>query len=231
MNIDDETLRRVFSSRRLSVQEAFPDKRCPGESDVSLFFEASTPRKKKKELVDHIFGCPACLQLFQLLLEYDRTQASTMTETPAEARQQPPTPAPSRWKFLRLVPAVPLLFLALVAVGLLTNLPRGGALRSGEKTSPVIELVRPAGKLSEFRRPVFKWKRTTGADHYVIQIFDQELRPLWKSEVLYIQSFELPSSVSEILLPGRSYFWMVIAFSKDERPTESELVGFTIPDR
>lgn len=230
MNSDDETLRRVFSSRRLSIQEVFPDKKCPGESEVSLFFETSTPRKKKKELVDHIFHCPACLQLFQLLLAFDRTQAATITETPAEVREKRPTSAPSRWKFLRLVPAASLLFLVLVAAGLLTNLPRGEALRSREKAPSVIELVRPAGKLSEFRRAVFEWKLKAGADHYVIRIFDQELRPLWKSEVLYTQSFQLPPSISEILLPGRSYFWMVIAFSKDGRPTESELVRFTLPD-
>jgi hypothetical protein len=108
----------------------------------------------------------------------------------------------------------------------------GPATRPEERgrLSGQLRLLAP-GQEPALRAPlVFRWEEVSRPDYYIIEIFDDSLRPFWKSAQLTGISYELPSPVKEKMERGKSYFWMLTAFSKSGTKTESSLEVFRLID-
>jgi hypothetical protein len=75
---------------------------------------------------------------------------------------------------------------------------------------------------------LFRWRRTSDAEYYVVELFDEQLLPVWSSDVLRNPEVFLPQEVSARLLPDRSYYWMVTGFVQESKTGESPLVRFRI---
>lgn len=75
---------------------------------------------------------------------------------------------------------------------------------------------------------VFRWQGRSASDYYVLELFDDALLPIWTSDKVRELQIPIPSEVYATLRPGRSYFWMVTAFSQRSKVEESPLGRFVI---
>ena len=91
-----------------------------------------------------------------------------------------------------------------------------------------IALLSPKDDRSLSAPPVFRWQGRSAQDHYVLELFDDSLLPIWASGEIRDLQIRLPSEVYATLLPGRRYFWMVTAFSPRAKTEESKLGRFII---
>ena len=91
-----------------------------------------------------------------------------------------------------------------------------------------LELISPTPDQAVASPPLFRWRESPGCHAYVLEIFDEEMLPLWSSEKTSHPEFLLPSEVFLKLAPGRSYYWMVTGFSPDLETQESVLQRFSL---
>ncbi len=74
---------------------------------------------------------------------------------------------------------------------------------------------------------VFRWQPIPDSDHYVLELFDEALLPVWTSNKIRDVQIPFPPN----LKTGKTYFWMVTAYSDEATLAESELARFVIsPD-
>lgn len=77
---------------------------------------------------------------------------------------------------------------------------------------------------------IFRWQGKSPSEYYVLELFDEALTPIWTSGEIRDTELRLPTDVHTGLHPGRSYFWMVTAYSGNSKLQESKLARFTILD-
>jgi hypothetical protein len=98
------------------------------------------------------------------------------------------------------------------------------------RLSGQVRLITPGQEASIRTSLIFRWEPVTLSDHYVIEVFDDSLLPLWKSPQISGTSWELPTSVKEKMATGRTYFWMLTSFSASGLRVESSLEEFEFVD-
>ena len=75
---------------------------------------------------------------------------------------------------------------------------------------------------------VFRWRGDARAEHYVLELFDEALLPVWASGKVVDTHVSLPPDVGSMLQPGRRYYWMITAYAQEAVIEESRLVRFVI---
>jgi hypothetical protein len=106
-----------------------------------------------------------------------------------------------------------------------TESPPGEVYRglAGEK----IVLQAPTGVVSS-APDTFQWFQGKHVEYYQVYLLDEELSRLWVSEKVSVNSMSLPRDLMKKLEPGKTYFWKVRIYKKDESVEESELQDFKI---
>jgi hypothetical protein len=122
---------------------------------------------------------------------------------------------------------------AIIVLGLLVSIAlifRQGIPQAKDRGVPesLLTLVHPAARSALLIPFYFRWKDKISAREYVVELFDDSLKPLWKSNRIAKTTIPLPHENIGILVPGRIYFWMVTAYSAGMGVTESELQEFSI---
>jgi len=225
MKNDHERLKELYT-RRILRGETGHDQKCPREQEIFLFFDPGTPRKGKLETVDHISNCPSCARLFQFLVELNREQNELATALKTVSKKNNPAfPFTLPWRQL-LIPVISLMLVA--AISMVIFLGRGGREPGLHRTAGTqIHLFEPQGEIS-VESIVFRWEKHAEAESYILEICNEAMLPVWRSEKILSTEFVLPPAVTANLAKGKSHFWMVTAYSQQGKIGESSLLKFSI---
>ncbi|OGD19347.1 MAG: hypothetical protein A2W03_18655 [Candidatus Aminicenantes bacterium RBG_16_63_16] len=93
-----------------------------------------------------------------------------------------------------------------------------------------LELIQPGQDPVRLGSLVFRWKPVSDAQDYVVEVYDEALAPLWKSEPVAGSLAVFPESLKEKLVSGRKYFWMVSAHFVQGDTLASPLREFCLKD-
>ncbi len=216
MKID--SLRELFQghadSRRTPCR-----RNCPSFAAIAGSFEPAASQRDKKRIIDHISGCSDCQEEFMLLLELQKKEGD---RHPGIVKDRV-FAHPLLWRY------------ACTLIGLGLALTSFFMLIQKEKLSDVqrtsergILMISP--KIDHFVSSplVFRWLGDKKAEYYILELFDEALLPVWTSDTIRDIQMHLPSEVNSKLRPGKSYFWMITAYSQDSKINESKLARFTI---
>ncbi len=207
---------------------------CPRKNEIDLFFDPDTPRRAKLAAVDHLTSCPGCARYFSFLLELDRKQ-NEFSEAVAGRLREPPAadeggPSPA----VRIGPWFLIPVLGLVLVAAISLVLMVGHIDKGPDTPRAsgkqFNLIGPQGEVGA-GEIVFRWERHPQAESYIIEICDQSLKPVWKSDTILGTEYVLPKPVGDMLAEGGPYLWSVAAYSSEVIIAESGVLKLSIrPD-
>lgn len=225
MERNDEFLKGAYRSAIFQGSESRPDAgRCRLEQEVYRFFRPKTSRKTRLAIVDHVTSCQGCARLFQFLLDLERKEKELAAAIEAGSPQRPA--GFFRAGFRELYPAIGLILVLALSIMLIIGRPGKGSsdYRAG---GGQIHLLSPRGE-TRMEGLTFRWNDPAGHGSYILEICDEALRPIWKSEELLATTLILPGAVKDRLTPGSSYFWMVTDVSSDGRARGSGMIRFVV---
>ncbi len=242
MNIDDQILRAIYQGRD-EAKKPSSGKSCPSPKKMIRLLRSRSSEREATKLVDHISRCRACAGEFGFLLEALRHEEKLIqdlrqwlsSKNSAEVRE------PERLRsfdpgihrrpsFLRFSRGTAFLLSGFVLVGLIVT----GLLifRAPEKyragAGSKVELLQPVDEKISSSGLVFRWKKTKNSEYYVLELFNKDLSPVWKSERTAENSVVLPRAVAEKLEINGSYFWMITAHGTNGEDITSRLDEFTV---
>ena len=230
MKIDRDTLRRSYRAYMASRRPPSREK-CPSPEAIARSFKPSYPAWKKRRIIDHISECSSCRGEFMMFLELQRSE--TLEEQAQE--HKPFETRPSGRERIRTLARSPLWQYACVLIGIclaatsfVLLVQQGSTSGTRRAHDSDIMLLSPKSGQTISSSILFRWRRTSGAEYYVVELFDEQLLPVWSSDVLRNPEVFLPQQVSARLLPDRSYYWMVTGFVQESKTGESPLVRFRI---
>jgi len=232
MKIDLDSLKCLYQAQ--TQLKPRPDGDCPDPKLLVSLLRSELSRKKAEKIIDHMLACPNCREEFRFLLGVFRAEKTLIDELEVWLKEKSfsvgPEKKPSRFRVKRWPPFLrrgpwPAVTVAtagfLVVISVLLVLVFRHPEKYRADSSVRVELLEPVDEKVSLSSPVFLWKSVRGAHSYILQLFDQNLKLLWKSDRIFSTSFILPAEVAHRLSPGQVHFWMVVAFSDSEEVASS----------
>jgi hypothetical protein len=227
MKIDSDGLKALYKdyvrSRTPATREG-----CPGPEQLLRMLRGEGQEAEKTRVVDHVSQCGECARELDFLLEAVRAETTIIQDL--ERQEARASAARRRPFYFRFSWGLASLLVAAAAAGFFfwktVISPSPETYRA---TSPSkMELIGPRQVQPDASSLVFRWKPVKDADFYIVEVFDEALTPLWKSDEVP-QSQAIPSAgLKAKLAPGRTYFWMVTAHFPEKETTASPLQEFRL---
>lgn len=229
MKIDIDGLKASF---RDSVREKAPSsfKDCPSPQKIVRLMRSGSSDKEATEIIDHITRCRSCFSEFEFVRDVVRQEKEILPEFGRLFLSMAKGPAQRKepgWRAFmpRLRWAAALFLVGVIIMAAITLKP--GLFRPSEKYRSLpragVELTEPAGEKVIRSRLAFKWERVQNSRHYIVELFDQALAPVWRSDAITEESAAPPREVADSLEAGRPYFWMATAVLADGERVSSPL--------
>jgi hypothetical protein len=242
MKIKNKDLIKLYKAH-IKKNIPYSRKGCPLPEEIISFFKSKTSEKQRSKIIDHITKCSSCTQEFEFILQIRREEgklaegigkllqskeniafikkrAGKKNNYLSEVRK--PFLSRLSWKY-----ALPLVCVAIIISALLVFQNKGKREYRGPDLSK-IRLVKPInGKYSKSLL-VFKWNESEYSEYYILELFDETLSQIWKSDKISKNQAILPAELVKNLSTNKKYFWMITAFLPDGRKIESEIEEFIL---
>jgi len=233
MKPENDDLRAIYRAYAAS-QRPSGRKRCPSISAIASSFDPGASRRKKKRIIDHLSECSCCREEFDLFfrlqeIPWNARRASASRQAGGSPHDISRAGGPSTFPLWRS--AALTLGFGLIASILLLFLQRWQPSEVQRTENQTVVLVSPAAALAVSKEIVFRWKELPSAQHYILELFDEALLPVWVSPPLQDRQVRLPDDTRREIRPGSSYYWMVTAFSGQAKIGESKLANFRILEK
>jgi hypothetical protein len=233
MTPENNELRTIYRAYAGS-QKPLDRKRCPSVQAIADSFDPGASRRKKKRIIDHLSSCSYCREEFDLCFRLqtvpeDARPAPVSGKAAGSPGDLSPAAGPGAFPIWRTVS----LFLGFgLIISVLWIFFRGRELSDVQRTEgPSVVLVSPLTPQAASKERIFRWKEFPSAQHYVLELFDEALLPVWISPPLSDRQVRLPDAIGRGMKPGSSYFWMVTAYSGQDKIGESGLARFKILEK
>jgi hypothetical protein len=236
MKINEADLKALYKS---SIQGKTPQSRsdCPSMETISGLFLETASESEKAKVIDHITTCSLCHEEFDLFLNISRDESRLFEELKKNlqpkkrfAGQIHDLFSKCRSRFLWKYVSIPLL--AALSLMVIYFAARFYIINSepeerGRLLGP-IRLISPGHDIVSDAPLVFKWDEIKPADYVILEIFDESLLLIWKSQRIRDNFYELPLNARKKIKKAKLYFWMVTAVMPDGSRIESSLQEFVI---
>jgi len=230
MKLSDDIIKELYQ-RNIALKEPFTRNNCPSSMAIASSFEPSASRRKKKKIIDHISECSYCREEFMLFFELQKCDFMPKKMAIKTVNYDPQTHAhnveacglSSFWRYACL------LFGCVLIVSAIFIFIQRKELSDAQRTSETsIILIYPTSKHALSSPCIFRWKKKPASQYYILELFDEALLPIWISYKIYGTYVQLPKDICLKLLPGKSYFWMITAFTDMSKTEESRLTQFFV---
>jgi hypothetical protein len=231
MKISCKVLKDLYRDY-LEDQQPVSRSECPSPQDITTSIRGKSSKKRTDQLIDHIFQCPYCLEEFQFALETIREEKNFINALSTiiqkkELRKKNRTdqifPLRLSWLYSLI-----LIIGVIIITFLVKNISEESKYRGGDAHS--IMLVKPKTNTPPEKQLKFEWRYVQNSDYYILEIFDEALYPIWKSDKITANHIVLSETIMNTLKKQKTHYWMVTAFRSDGKTIESRLQDFTISD-
>lgn len=251
MKINNKELQRLYKAY---IRQKVPStrKNCPSIKKIMDFFSGKTSKKQKTKIVDHITSCNFCAQEFEFFLQTlryklkinreiddfllsnkaisENREKSNSVVSGLRKRQNTFFPKFS-WKYSSLLLGGAVITIIFIILFFKTNLIQIPAkIQQRSEIAPQIKLIEPIGKNYSKTPLSFKWSELKDSDYYIIELFNETLTLVWKSDKIYKNHYFLPRTLTKKLVKNKVYFWLVTALLPNRKKVESPLEEFTLSD-
>ncbi|MHA1940713.1 MAG: hypothetical protein ACW97P_03180 [Candidatus Hodarchaeales archaeon] len=244
MKINLEELQSIYKAYILE-NTLISRKNCPSFKKLISFFTSTTSKKQKINIVDHVTNCYFCLQEFQFifhLLRFERKlnkdlykllfakKSKSYTKKTAQKSILKPEKQKKflqfllKWKYASLLLGVLILISTLIIFQNLKN----KEYRTIDFKQ--INLIEPLNEKYSKSSLLFKWKEFKNSNYYVLELFDESLLPVWKSEKIFKDFVSPPKEIIEKLDENKTYYWMITALLHNGEKVESNMEKFIVID-
>lgn len=230
MNNDDDIYKEVLQDG-IEFPKPPDRKRCPSPEALAKSFEPGASRRAKKRIVDHLSKCLYCQEEFKF---YHELQSFHRGLSLNERTGSPDSPA-NRSRFFDCPFGRPLWTYASILLGLalissvvllLFQSIDISDFERGEEAAIVLDYPQHSYRIRD--ELIFRWERYPAAQHYVLELFDDSLLPLWTSPAIQDLQTRLPPEMRPVIKAGKFYYWMVTAYSGPVKVAESVLTQFIV---
>lgn len=230
MKIDHEDIKKLYEA--YIVEKTSEERKdCPSAELIYSLFQLNKSENIRNDTLAHVLKCSHCLKDFQFILTTLREEKKFMNdlEEALDSAEKDNKKAKGTLAYLFHLSWKYSFFLigaAIITVALIINIPNRNVYRGTNQKS--IRLIYPKGQLQIKSKLVFEWEMVENADHFILEIFDESLYPIWKSEKTMINQIVLPNSVLARLDRQKVYYWEVTAFMPNDRILGSRLQKFRL---
>jgi hypothetical protein len=236
MMINLQDLPKLFQSY-IAESTQINRKNCPSPEILSECFQGQASKKNKNTVIEHITHCKFCLEEFQFILEIRREKKkliqkvshllignSKNIKTKREKAYFPFLQKTWNWAFFTAGAVL------VLATGLSLYVFINGGFEKNFRGTEIdyIKLIQPTHNKATKAPIVFHWKNMENAEYYILELFDNTLFPIWKSQKIPKNRALLPNAIMESLSPGKSYYWFITGFFPGNGKIESSLEQFQI---
>ena len=229
MKIDDDGLKSLY---RGYVESQTPVSRddCPSVEQLVQTLRGGGSKKEKARVVDHLTRCGECAREFEFALETVRAESRLIRGL--GGREELESVCRRRPFYLGFSWGLASLLVAVCTAGILFWKL---AISPGRETyranaAARLELIQPERDPVKLAALVFRWKPVSDVQYYIVEVYDEALVPLWKSEPFAGNQAVFPESLKEKLVSGRKYFWMVSGHFAQGDALASPLREFSLKD-
>jgi len=244
MKIKDKDLKILYKAH--TITKSSPTREdCPSPEEFLHFFRSKKSKKTSAEIIDHLSKCYYCLQEFKLVsetlvqeeeLNQEIKKILDLDNSRSDAKKRKNSVfltlkkwwilCSSRfsWKYASIFSST-LLFIFIVSILIIKISEKQeyrGAMSSG------INLIEPINKRYSKSILIFKWSEMKDSEYYILEIFNDTLYPIWKSNKILKEETHLPAEILNKLIGNRKYYWMVTAFSYKGDKVESRIERFSV---
>lgn len=230
MKSDDDLYQEAYQE---SLKNLSPLDRghCPSPDALAKSFEPGVSKRVKNRIVDHLSKCTHCQEEFKFYHELQNFhQALGLNERPDSCRDSAERSRSDGRPISRPVWSYVFLLLGLVLISSVVLLFFRNTdlsdIKRGEEYTIILDYPQHSHKISDVL--IFRWKELPSVQRYVLELFDDSLLPIWTSPSIQAHHVLLPPSIRSLLKAGRSYYWMVTAYSGPEKVVESNLMEFVV---
>ena len=236
MKINLQELPKLFQSH-IAKSTQMNRKNCPSPKILSECLQGQASKKNKNTVIEHITHCKFCLEEFQFILEIRREKKkliqkvshhlighSKNIKTKREKVYFPFLQKTWNWAFFAAGAVL------VLAAGLTLYVSINGGLEQKFRGNKIdyIKLIQPTHNKAYKTPIVFHWRKMENAEYYILELFDNTLFPIWKSQKIPKNRAPLPNDIMESFTPGKSYYWFITGFFPGNRKIESSLEQFQI---
>ena len=245
MKINNKDLKKLYKA--YLMENAPPTrKNCLSTKDIIDLLRAKLSEKQKSKIIGHVTSCYFCSQEFEFILQTLRQEIKLKNEIEfltmhkkrspllqKESEKKKPDskrklflfyPALS-WKYTSLLLGI-ILIISLVFIFVIFRNHEKEDYRGA--TYPQIKLIMPIKGKYQKSLLEFRWREIKYVDYYILELFDESLKPLWKSKKIFNNHIVPPKKFVVGLPENKMYFWMLTAYFQDSKTIESKIEGFTL---
>ena len=206
--------------------------KCPSTQDIADCLRGESSKNRRNQIIDHIFQCASCHEEFEFALEIIREEEKFIHDLSTIIKEKNHGKKNKFFQFQPFHPAWIYGFIFIMGVVLISlfvhNISEERTYRGAESHS--VTLITPNKKTILITQLEFEWKHVLNSDYFILEIFDESLYPIWKSDKITINHTLLSEEITNRLLKQKTYYWMVTAFLSDGKTIESRLQDFVISD-
>jgi hypothetical protein len=221
-------LYKAYAEDTASVSRA----KCPSPHIITACIRGDLSRKKRNQIIDHVFQCALCHEEFALILEILREEKKFIDDLSPIIQEKKQAKEKKFLRFPSLRPAWIYGFVFVSGAVLISifihNISEEYKYRGTD--SHTFNLITPNKKVNLEKQLEFEWNQVNSADYYILEIFDESLSPIWESGHIKGNRLALSREFTKRLFIQKTYYWMVTAFLSDGKATESHLQNFVIVD-
>lgn len=215
---------------------------CPSFKKILSFFTSMTSEKKKIKIIDHVTNCYYCAQEFQFILTilkfkknlnkelfkfFDAIKGNPIKKIAEQSvsilnKKKKYNRSLLFWKYvIPFFGAIILLFVSIVYLNLNNKEYRTYDNRQ-------TQLIEPICSKSSNSSIVFRWSELPSSSYYIVELFDETLLPVWKSDKTYSNFISISNEVLKDLNKNKKYFCMITAFMPEGKKVESDMKEFSL---
>ncbi|MCJ7680184.1 MAG: hypothetical protein MUP70_05625 [Candidatus Aminicenantes bacterium] len=227
MNIGNKDIRRLYQTY-LDKNRPADRKRCPQREDIFRLFTKRIPFFRRKKILNHILDCPFCKKDLKTMAGLFRFSNDIVTSAEA-LLQKPQKNTVRRLRFLSVSPLARFVVISSILI-LFSSIATVIFLKSGKmvlrsvKMGDSLILQTYKVKYTGEKALLFSWQKADEADHYIFELYKDDLSLLWRSGPIETNSLILPGPVSGKMDRKQKHYWTITAHFKNGSFIESDLV-------
>lgn len=234
MKIDQTELKKII--KKLPHQKTSQTKiNCPSPKKLIALLRFELSDRKRSKVIDHLADCSTCPQEIKFINEiltaekYINKEAALIAMRRNQAFQK-------KGKFVQF-PFLKLSWSTMSVIAVITTVILFSSVFLLIRTNnPAIERdsilqlnqISPDNISLSLSELIFQWENIPDSDYYTVEVFDDSLNLVWRSERI-LENKVIPSvELKELLKQETTYWWMVTSFLKNGKQVESHLAEFNL---